>query len=79
LAYVIEPKDYLNFRLTGVLVSDPISQFWLLDAMQIEARALFLKNLKHYCGHNHISRFSFTHSFMVNEHLFGMEICARLF
>lgn len=26
---VIEPKDYLNLRLTGIVASDPISQFWL--------------------------------------------------
>lgn len=31
---VVEPKDYLNFRLTGSLASDPISQFWLLSAME---------------------------------------------
>jgi len=34
LAYVIEPKDYLNFKLTGVIASDPISQFWLNQAQQ---------------------------------------------
>lgn len=31
---VVEPKDYLNFKLTGSLASDPISQFWLLSAME---------------------------------------------
>ncbi len=29
---VLEPKDYLNLRLTGRPASDPISQFWVLDA-----------------------------------------------
>jgi len=33
-AYVVEPKDYLNLKLSGAVFSDPISQFWLLDAME---------------------------------------------
>ncbi len=31
---VVEPKDYLNFKLTGTLASDAISQFWLSSAME---------------------------------------------
>lgn len=31
---VIEPKDYLNLRLTGRVMSDHISQFWLDTAMR---------------------------------------------
>ncbi len=31
---VVEPKDYLNFKLTGSLASDSISQFWLVSAME---------------------------------------------
>lgn len=34
VATIVEPKDYLNFRLTGQLRSDPTSQFWLQQAMQ---------------------------------------------
>jgi xylulokinase len=31
---VVEPKDYLNFKLTGSLASDAISQFWLSSALE---------------------------------------------
>lgn len=31
LAYVVDPKDFLNFKLTGVMASDPISS-WRLAA-----------------------------------------------
>lgn len=31
---VIEPKDYLNFKLTGSIASDPVSQYWLVSAME---------------------------------------------
>jgi len=34
LAHVIEPKDYLNYKLTDKIFSDPISQFWLVQAMR---------------------------------------------
>jgi len=47
LAHVLEPKDYLNFRLTGEIFSDPISQFWLLDAMKSQGK---LKSLWHLVG-----------------------------
>ncbi|THF49288.1 xylulokinase [Allorhizobium terrae] len=38
--WVVEPKDYLNFKLTGALASDPISQFWLRSAMEGGENAL---------------------------------------
>ncbi|MEO1191883.1 MAG: FGGY-family carbohydrate kinase [Pseudomonadota bacterium] len=31
---LLEPKDYLTFRLTGQAFSDPISQHWLLEAQR---------------------------------------------
>ncbi len=37
---VLEPKDYLNLRLTGRAMSDHISQFWLRTAMCGEGASL---------------------------------------
>jgi xylulokinase len=37
---VLEPKDYLNLRLTGQAMSDLISQFWLRTAMEGGAGSL---------------------------------------
>ncbi len=36
LAHVLEPKDYLNFRLTGRRASDPISMARLLACKQVD-------------------------------------------
>jgi len=41
LSYMVEPKDYLNFKLTGTLSSDPISQFWLLEARRANPLSLW--------------------------------------
>lgn len=34
LKTIIEPKDFLNFKLTNRICSDPISQFWSLEALK---------------------------------------------
>lgn len=34
LKTIIEPKDFLNYKLTNRICSDPISQFWSLEAVK---------------------------------------------
>jgi xylulokinase len=40
VAAVIEPKDFLNLRLTGAAASDPVSQHWLIGATDGGAASL---------------------------------------
>lgn len=38
--YVVEPKDFLNLKLTGAAMSDEVSHYWLAKAFEGGARSL---------------------------------------